>query len=227
MLAELQDIAAPLAAALAAGAVIGLERSYRGRFAGFRTHALVALASALMMLASVHAEKWFPDLSDAFDPTRVAQGIMTGIGFVGAGAIIKEGLTVRGLTTAASIWVTAVIGIVAGVGMYLAAACGTFLTLATLSVLGWIESHMTSESYVRCTVRYARDAVAGESALRELVGRHDFDVRRISYRLSGEGREFEYQLVLRTLHESNMGGLARTLREDPAVREFRLVPISE
>ena len=227
MLAELQEIAAPLGAALLAGALIGLERSYRGRFAGFRTHALVALASAMMMLASVFAEEWFPGLSDAFDPTRVAQGVMTGIGFVGAGAIIKEGLTVRGLTTAASIWVTAVIGILAGVGMYLAAACGTFLTLATLSVLGWIETRMTSESYIRCSVRYARDGVASESALRELVEHHHFHVRRLSYRLNRDGREFEYQMVLRTLHESNMGTLARTLREDPAVREFRLVPISE
>ena len=227
MLAELQEIAPRLGAALGAGALIGLERSYRGRFAGFRTHSLVCLASAMMMLASVFAEKWFPGVSDAFDPTRVAQGLMTGIGFVGAGAIIKEGLTVRGLTTAASIWVTAVIGILAGVGMYVAAAFGTFLTLATLSGLGWIEARMTTESYIRCTVRYARDGATSEGALRELVARHHFKVRRMSYRLNREGREFEYQMVLRTLHESNMGKLASTLRQDPAVREFQLVPISE
>lgn len=227
MAAELDEILLRLGAALAAGALIGLERSYRGRFAGFRTHALVALASGMMMLASVFAADWLPDLSDAFDPTRVAQGIMTGIGFVGAGAIIKEGLSVRGLTTAASIWVTAVIGILAGVGMYLAVACGTFLTLVTLSVLGWIESRMVTESYIRCTVHYARDAVIAESSLRELVRSHHFDVRRVSYRLNRDGREFEYQMVLRTLQEANMGRLANTLRGDPRVRQFRLVPVSE
>ena len=97
-------------AALAAGGLIGLERSHRGRPAGFRTHALVCLASSLLMLVTVYEQLWFPRDSAArviIDPTRMAQGIMTGIGFVGAGAIIKEGFSVRGLTTAASIWITA------------------------------------------------------------------------------------------------------------------------
>lgn len=86
---------------------------------------------------------------------------------------------------------------------------------------------MTTESYIRCSVRYARDAVIEEAALRELVSSHHFDVRRVSYKQQGEGRQFEYQLVLRTLHESNMAQLAVSLRGDPAVLEFRLVPISE
>ena len=83
-----------LTGALVIGAMIGFERSFHGRPAGFRTHALVCLASALLMLVTIRA-----------DPTRMAQGIMTGIGFLGAGVIFKEGLTVRGLTTAASIWI--------------------------------------------------------------------------------------------------------------------------
>jgi|SRR5688572_23181872 len=98
------EISIRLVVALGVGALIGLERSYRGRPAGFRTHALVCLSTSLLMLVTVYQSSWFQTdgLARAtIDPTRMAQGIMTGIGFLGAGAIIEEGLTVRGLTTAA------------------------------------------------------------------------------------------------------------------------------
>src|SRR5678816_4104467 len=90
-----------LLAGLAAGALIGYERSYSGRPAGFRTHALVCMASSLLMLVTVYQSLWFSAGPDVvrIDPTRMAQGIMTGIGFLGAGVIVKEGVSVRGLTT--------------------------------------------------------------------------------------------------------------------------------
>src|SRR5215467_6733307 len=108
--------------AIVLGGLIGMERTLHGRPAGFRTHALVCLASALLMMAAVYQGRWMTT-ADAIgtitsDPTRTAQGIMTGIGFLGAGVIFKEGLTVRGLTTAASVWVTAAIGILIGIGFY-------------------------------------------------------------------------------------------------------------
>jgi putative Mg2+ transporter-C (MgtC) family protein len=105
--------------ALVIGALIGFERTFHGRPAGFRTHSLVCIASAILMIVTVYQNQWMTLLEhDAIrtDPTRMAQGIMTGIGFLGAGVIFKEGLTVRGLTTAASIWVTAAIGILVGIG---------------------------------------------------------------------------------------------------------------
>src|SRR5512144_1236883 len=134
-------IALHLVIALAAGAIIGLERSYHGRPAGFRTHALVCLSTTLLMLVPVFESGWLPEgLAGriTMDPTRMAQGIMTGIGFLGAGAIIKEGLSVRGLTTAASIWITAAIGVLVGIGFYFPAGIDTVLTRGTLSVFRWI-----------------------------------------------------------------------------------------
>src|SRR4051812_34577207 len=107
---ELIIVTTRIGAALLVGGLIGLERSFRGRPAGFRTHALVCVASALLMLVTVYQAEWMTAVSPEAirtDPTRMAQGIMTGIGFLGAGVIFKEGLTVRGLTTSASIWVTA------------------------------------------------------------------------------------------------------------------------
>src|SRR5512133_1942975 len=121
------DILLHLVGALVVGGAIGMERSIHGRPAGFRTHALVCLASSLLMLLTVYQRDWFPETGDSvrIDPTRMAQGIMTGIGFLGAGVIFKEGLTVRGLTTAASIWTTSAIGVLMGSGLYYPALAAT------------------------------------------------------------------------------------------------------
>ena len=230
MAQEYFEIVFRLVAALAAGGLIGLERSHRGRPAGFRTHALVCLASSLLMLVTVYESHWFPRDSAGrviLDPTRIAQGIMTGIGFVGAGAIIKEGFSVRGLTTAASIWVTAAIGILTGIGFYFAAFLGTALTLGTLSAFRWIEARLPTESYAVFIVRFARDAVMSESELRALVSEHGLDPHNLSYRLRGELGQFEYRMVLRTLDTANLRRLSETLSGKPGVLEYRIAPASE
>jgi len=230
MAQEYFEILFRLVAALAAGSLIGLERSHRGRPAGFRTHALVCLASSLLMLVTVYETHWFPDIANArviLDPTRMAQGIMTGIGFVGAGAIIKEGFTVRGLTTAASIWVTAAIGILTGIGFYFAAFIGTLLALGTLSAFRWIEARLPSETYALFMVRFSRDAVIPESGLRALVESTGFSLHNLSYRLHGDVGQFEYRMVLRTLDAANARALSDKLRLDPSVLEFRIAPTGD
>jgi putative Mg2+ transporter-C (MgtC) family protein len=224
------EIVFRLVAALAAGGIIGLERSFRGRAAGFRTHALVCLASGLLMLVTVYEHQWFAAQGGSrvvVDPTRMAQGIMTGIGFLGAGVIVKEGLTVRGLTTAASIWVTAAIGILTGIGFYFAAGIGVVLTLGTLSLFRWIEGRMPIELYSNFTVRFAREGVMPEPALRELVARHGFSVANLNYRLLGEGGQFEYRMVMRTLKSDNVRTLSEALNADRAVLEYRISPASD
>src|SRR3954462_13123249 len=156
---EYYDVAARLFIALSAGALNGLERSYHGRPAGFRTHALVCVASSLLMLVTVYEGRGFvaPTMQRVVvDPTRMAQGIMTGIGFLGAGVIMKEGLSVRGLTTAASIWITAAIGILVGIGFYFPAALATAITLGTLSIFRWIEAWMPAQFYAHHMIRFAR-----------------------------------------------------------------------
>jgi len=224
------EMALRLLAALAAGGIVGLERSYRGRAAGFRTHALVCVASSLLMLVTVYESHWFTASGAArvvVDPTRMAQGIMTGIGFLGAGVIVKEGLTVRGLTTAASIWITAAIGILTGIGFYFAAGLGTVLTLGTLSAFRWIEGKMPSEFYANFLVRFPRESVMPETELRRLVAEHGFSVANMSYRIAGQGREFEYQMVLRTLHAANTQKFSARLAAEPTVTEFRIAPAGD
>jgi putative Mg2+ transporter-C (MgtC) family protein len=124
-----------LAVAAALGGLIGLEREMRDREAGFRTHLLVCVGSALFTIVSAYGFRDFLTSGDQVvraDPTRIAAQIVTGIGFLGAGAIIRQGLSVRGLTTAATLWVAAAIGIACGAGYYSGALIGTAITLIAL-----------------------------------------------------------------------------------------------
>jgi putative Mg2+ transporter-C (MgtC) family protein len=124
-----------LGVAAGLGGLIGLERELRDREAGFRTHILVCVGSALFTIVSAYGFRDFLTSGDQVvraDPTRIAAQIVTGIGFLGAGAIIRHGLSVRGLTTAATLWVAAAIGIASGAGYYSGAVIGTAITLLAL-----------------------------------------------------------------------------------------------
>jgi putative Mg2+ transporter-C (MgtC) family protein len=226
---DLWEMALRLLAALAAGSAIGYERSFHGRPAGFRTHALVCMASTVLMLVTVYEAHWMRQAAAnlTLDPTRMAQGIMTGIGFLGAGAIIKDGLSVRGLTTAASIWITSAIGILAGIGFYYPLILATVMTLGVLSLFRWIENLMPSHAYYHFEVRFARDAGMSEDELRTLVVKHGFSTSNFSYRLDGEGRVRRYSTVIRAGDRSAAGRLARALHDDPHVQEYRISPTGD
>ena len=216
--------------ALAAGGLIGFERSYHGRPAGFRTHALVCVASSALMLITVYQSHWFSQPVSGtvvLDPTRMAQGIMTGIGFLGAGVIFKEGLTVRGLTTAASIWITAVIGILAGIGFYFPLIVTTLLTLGTLSVFRWIEAKVPGEFFAHLEVRCVRDAGMGEDELRTFLLEHGFSVANMAYAGTAEPRSFEYRMVIKAREEKRARGLAEALGKSGKVLEFRMTPTGD
>jgi putative Mg2+ transporter-C (MgtC) family protein len=127
------DVLLRLAVAAALGASIGLERELRERAAGLRTHLLVAVGSCMFTLVSAYAWGSFTfGHGTSFDPSRIAAQIVTGIGFLGAGAIIRQGISVRGLTTAATLWVVAGIGMAAGAGYYRGAVLGTAVVLVAL-----------------------------------------------------------------------------------------------
>ncbi len=113
------------------GAIIGLDREYRTKAAGFRTHVLVALGSALFMIISVHGFDDLPkdQMTLRMDPARIAAQVVTGIGFIGAGTIIFQKNVVKGLTTAAGLWVTAAVGMACGVGIYTLAVVSTIIVL--------------------------------------------------------------------------------------------------
>lgn len=224
------DMTVRLLTGLLAGALIGYERSYHGRPAGFRTHALVCMASSLLMLVTVYESHWVRAVTVdtvRLDPTRMAQGIMTGIGFLGAGAILKEGLTIRGLTTAASIWITAAIGILAGIGFYFPLVVSVLLTLGVLAVFRRVETLMPTQSYYHFELRFARHGAMTEDAMRELIAQHGFSIANLSHRVDGEARVRRYGMVLQTRSSANASRLADTLEAMDTVLEFRIAPTGD
>lgn len=224
-------IALHLLSALLAGSLIGLERSYHGRAAGFRTHALVALASSMLMLLTAFQSQWLSAMpSEALraDPTRMAQGIMTGIGFLGAGVIYKEGLTVRGLTTAGSIWITAAIGILFGVGFYFPAIIATVLALLILSVFRYIEIRIPSETYLHLVVGFERTAAMPENELSQFLSRMGFTIISLTYSMKPSSgaltSAYEYTMVVRTHDAKNTAKLAQALLQLERVVTFEMDP---
>lgn len=230
MEADTSIIVSRLLYALFAGGVIGLERSIHGREAGFRTHTLVCVSSSLLMMLMTYQWLLIPnEFIDTVrtDPTRMAQGIMTGIGFLGAGVVIKEGLTVRGLTTAASIWMTAAIGIVIGVGFYEAAFISTLITVVVLSIFRWVESKIPSMKYAELSVRFLRsNQYADEDLLRGLIQDHKIKSFEAGYQLSDHGNAFTYKMTMRTSNLKNFRKLAQSLMDMDDVHEFRITPFS-
>jgi len=140
------DIVIRLCLAFLGGGIIGFERSYRRQVAGLRTHILIALGAASLMLLSI----WIPQtFSERGDPGRIAAQVVSGIGFLGAGAIIRLGSNIRGLTTAASLWLTAAIGLTIGAGMFVAALTAEILALITLFVLHKVEDKLFPDDWVK------------------------------------------------------------------------------
>jgi putative Mg2+ transporter-C (MgtC) family protein len=135
------DIVIRLCLGFVAGGIIGFERSSRRQVAGLRTHILIALGATTLMLLSIWLPQEFNSLKNG-DPGRIAAQVVSGIGFLGAGAIIRLGNNIKGLTTAASLWLIAAIGMAIGAGMYVAAAVGEALSLFTLIVLDKIEKRI-------------------------------------------------------------------------------------
>lgn len=219
------EILYPLLSAWLIGSLIGLERSFRGRPAGFRTHALVAVSSAMLMLLTTQQLQWLGDIPEDMlrtDPARMAQGIMTGIGFLGAGVIFKEGINVRGLTTAASIWATAAIGILLGVGLYSAGVIAAAITVGTLSLFHLVERRLPTQNYAHLTLRFEREHVPPEHGLRELLKELGYQVSDVGYRLADNGGHFEYRMVVHTLSRSNGPGLVERLNALPELRAYRM-----
>jgi len=215
------DVLARAAAAVVAGSAIGLERAYRGRAAGMRTNALVAFGAALLVGIAEHAE-W--SVSAPGDPTRVIQGIVTGIGFLGAGVIIKEGFSVRGLTTAASVWVVAAIGVAFGAGLYRVGIAATVIAWLALEFLRRLENRVPVHALVHCEVGFLRQHAPDDAHVTDLVGRHGFRVIEMASRLEPVSQLLEYEISMWSTDGHAARALEHTLRSEQHVASFRLTP---
>jgi len=190
-------------AALLSG-VIGFEREFHGRAAGFRTHILLCIGSTLVMLTSIHVSEVFSAKLSA-DPARIAAGVITGIGFLGAGTIIHSRSAVRGLTTAASLWVVAGLGLAVGSGLYFASIMTTVLTLVALFIFSRIEHAMIRKDWYRTIVIDAKDGVDQLKAIRNILSEYRSEITDFEVDRSADGAGMVLKLGLK-FYESRFAG---------------------
>jgi putative Mg2+ transporter-C (MgtC) family protein len=167
-----------LLGALLLGLLVGYERTYHGRAAGMRTYGLVCMASAALTVVTGYPGYWFGGHGAvaSVDPTRVIQGVVTGIGFLGAGVIMREGFNISGLTTAASIWASAAIGTLIGVGFY---AAGIMLALLSASSMLWVsrlENWLPTHPAVAVVLRFRNDFVPRREVLGQAMAELGYDI---------------------------------------------------
>lgn len=222
------DLLWPILGAVTAGAAVGFEREYHARAAGFRTHTLVALASAVLMLAAQHQVEWasstIPEAVLRIDPVRMAHGILTGVGFLCGGVIFKEGLSVHGLTTAASLWMTAALGMIFGVGFYGLAIAATLLTLLVLAGFKMLDQHMPGQSIIDVTLRFRVEGAPTEAQLRTLLTKLGLTTSRVSHRMTDAGAFIEYGATLKGRGKLAADALVQALGADAQLVEYAVEP---
>lgn len=216
-----------LLGATVVGLLLGYERTYHGRAAGMRTYALVCVASTMLTVINGYPEHWYGGLSktpSVADPTRVIQGIMTGIGFLGAGVIMKEGFTIRGLSTAASIWMTAAIGVIIGVGFYGAALTATVISMIAMTSLGRLENVLPHQTMLHLSLIFPDRQAPTSDEVRAYMTAHGFDVIDWSFKHCKGESQFQYDLVLQAVGVCRSHKLVDDLSRAREIVEFRLAP---
>ena len=210
------EVLARLALAVVLCGAIGLERESRGQAAGLRTHILVGLGSALFTLVSAYAFVDAPRTN--IDPTRIAAQIVTGIGFLGAGTIIRQGFTVRGLTTAAALWIVAAIGMAAGAGYYFGAVVSTVIILATLIGFRRLRPLVMSTlrtDFVLLDLTMDREGEVG--AVVTALARYGVQIDGIATEREGDVQAFRLELLIPP--NVDLGPAFDEIKSLPNVRE--------
>ena len=216
-----------LLGALVLGLLVGYERAYHGRAAGMRTYGLVCMASAALTILAGYPEIWYGGHAGmvAVDPTRIIQGVVTGIGFLGAGVIMREGFNISGLTTAASIWASSAIGILVGVGFYLAAMGLAFFSAMIMIYLNRLETLLPSRHAVAVRMRFKPQVMPREEILRQAALERGYEIAGSSLTISSDEGRQEWRFVALAL--SNRSGaplseLAQELAAFEGLEAFQL-----
>lgn len=216
----------PLLGSLITGALIGAEREVQAKPAGLRTHTLVCFGSALMMVIAAHQSGWdsafLPETQIVSDLSRMPHAILTGIGFLGAGVIFREGLSVQGLTTAASLWLTASLGIVYGAGMLELAIIGTLIVLAVLVMLRLMNKVLPIHSALRISLRTLPEFRSAD--LLTHLSRHRLKPGPLAYTQTAKDLTLTTTVTLPG-RGTDLDALAADLRTNPAVQDISFLPV--
>ena len=217
-----------LLGALLLGALVGYERSYHGRAAGMRTYGLVCMAAAALVAIAGYPAFWYGGQSGlvaSADPTRIIQGIVTGIGFLGAGVIMREGFNISGLTTAASIWASSAIGVLVGVGFYAAAILLALLSASCMMWMTKIESRLPARHAIALVLRFRRGFSPNEARLRQLAFERGYEIAIGSLKIDfmeGAAQWHFVAIELGRQHGASLSNLASELSRFDGVESYQL-----
>ena len=209
------------------GGIVGMERGSGDRPAGFRTHILVCAGSALIMLVSMYGFEGFDQVPFEYpknrDSARIAAQVVSGIGFLGAGTILHEGITVRGLTTAASLWMISAIGLATGAGMYFVSLMATFITFITLTAFHSVEKRFavanskSDRKYIRVITSNEPGIVADVASF---LAQSGVKVKTINVQNSSLNDKVTLELYLKFSKELDLGMLMDGLQQIEGVRSI-------
>ena len=212
------------------GGIVGMERGSGDRPAGFRTHILVCAGSALIMLVSMYGFEGFDKVPFEYpknrDSARIAAQVVSGIGFLGAGTILHEGITVRGLTTAASLWMISAIGLATGAGMYFVSVAATIITFLTLTAFHSVEKRFavanskSDKKYIRVVASNTPGLVAEVAAFLTQSG---IKVKTINVQNSSSNNKVVLELYLRFNKEVDLGIVMDGLQQIEGVKSIENV----
>jgi putative Mg2+ transporter-C (MgtC) family protein len=211
------------------GLFVGYERSYRGRAAGMRTYGLVCMASCALTVITGYPEFWWsghmPAVVNAIDPGRVIQGVVTGIGFLGAGVIMRDGANISGLNTAASIWTVAAIGVLVGVGFYAAAI---LLALLSTVFMWWglkIEDLLPAKQAVAVTLHFHKNITVSMDYLNQIINASGYAIATGSFVIAKHADKSEWRFVIVSVGRGSgisLVNFGNALAVDERIESFHL-----
>ena len=224
MAIEFDETLLRIGASVLFGGALGLEREYHGHSAGLRTHLLVALASCILMLVSTqfgYYQNYDKDDLISVDPSRIASCVITGVGFLGAGAIMRTGLSVQGLTTAANLWMVSALGLASGAGMYLEAAVGTVITLFGLVMLLRLEDRPWQILRRRLAIELD-DGSQGDQIIVDYLKGLGIKVSKVGYDRRLDAKKSRLYLDLQLKEQAMLDKMIAGLPSISNVRRFRV-----
>ena len=220
-----ETVAFRMLVSLLVGAIVGIEREYHKQPAGLRTHILISMGSTLIMLLSIYIPQTFSQYQTA-DPARMAAQVVSGIGFLGAGAIMKYGLNVKGLTTAASIWMIAGLGLAVGAGMYLAAGIGTAMLVFALLFLDIFEKWIFPAKFIKRLHIYSEiNSDLRTKTITPILKKHKIHIRTVDLEEAFDEKRTSLYYSIQINEKVNINELSKEIGAIEGVQRVKLQQI--
>jgi putative Mg2+ transporter-C (MgtC) family protein len=216
------EIVIRLLVAGALAALVGLERERQGQPAGLRTHIIVVAGASLAMSLSINLAMQFRPLVPNGDPARLAAQVISGIGFLGAGAILRYGASIKGLTTAASLWTMAIVGLVVGAGYYIPAVAATVLLLVALTILNMLEHRLLQPFVTMVLLISAEDRKGLVQEIRQVLVQNTSEVGPFTIDTNLRRKRVKIETVVKVKGGAQLDSLRADLAQVPGVSAFKL-----